>query len=399
VTPGYERDFSVTDHFQSLQWRQSIGEYDELLLNLSHNRFYHGDKGFQIDDALPGVLLKVDDQIEEDRYEAELQYTRGFSDRWRGVGGVGYYRDRLRSPFYLNQEDWEAIDVFRLFGHVEYRPWDNTVINAGAMLERSELSRDGLFLPRLSVNPHFNDDHTVRLVYSTGSRPPTVYENQGRAVIRGVNVPLTVYRVYATGIDHGGLNPEINRLFEIGYLWRPSPRMSVDLRLFQENITDLIRGFYRQAPELLTALPDHRVLDFSNDPSVTIRGFEAQLEGSVGPKTRLYASYAFTDIDGDDIDDTDSAPQQGFSLLLDQALANGWRMSLHYDDQSAMTWYLETPIEDDHILDVRLARWFKLGNVRLTGEIVGTNLLGPVSDYLPYREWDRSVFVRLSADY
>jgi iron complex outermembrane receptor protein len=188
VTPGFERDFSVTQRFQSLQWRQSVGAYDELLLSLAHSRFHHGDKGFFIEDALPDVLLKVDYQIEEDRYEGELQYTRWFSNAWRAVAGVGYYRDRLHSPFYLNTDDWVETEVYRLFGHGEYHPRKDLVMNAGAMLESSEIANDKwLFLPRLSIHYHLTDDQTVRLAYSTGSRQPTIYENQGRAVIRGVN--------------------------------------------------------------------------------------------------------------------------------------------------------------------------------------------------------------------
>lgn len=399
LAPGFERDFSVTDSFQSLQWRQSLGRYDELLLNLSHSSFHHGDKGFLIKDAFPDLILKIDYQMEEDRYEAELQYSKWFSKKWRTVSGIGYYRDNARAPFYFNTDDWLDTEVYRVFGHGEYRPREDVVINAGAMLEWSDLSEKWLFLPRLSGHYHISDDQTARLVFSTGSRQPTLYENQGRAVVRGVNVPLTIYRVFATGIDRGDLDPEINRLVELGYFWRPYKQASLDLRLFQEHISDLIRGFPRHAPELLTALPGNRVLDFENDRDVTIRGLEVQLDWAIRSKTQVFTSYAFTDIDGEDIDYDASAPRHGFGLLINQDLGNQWQMSLNYDYQSAMTWFLEEPIDDYHKLDVRIARPFRLGNVDLIGEIVGTNLLESVDDYLPTREWDRGIFARLAAEY
>ena len=180
-----------------------------------------------------------------------------------------------------------------------------------------------------------------------------------------MNVPLTVYRVYATGIDQGGLDPEINRSFELGYLWQPATPVSLDVRLFQDNISDLIRGYYRQAPALLTALPDHQVLDFQNDQDVRMRGVEVQFTGTLGTKTRLFASYAFTDVDSDDSNTNASAPQHGFALLINQELGSGWQISLNYNYQSAMTWYLEDPIAHYHILDMRLAKRIKVGNTRI----------------------------------
>jgi hypothetical protein len=106
-----------------------------------------------------------------------------------------------------------------------------------------------------------------------------------------------------------------------------------------------------------------------------------------------------TDIDGEDIDYDTSAPRHGFGLLINQELGNRWQISLNYDYQSAMTWFLEEPIDDYHKLDVRIARSFRLGNVDMLGEIVGTNLLEPVNDYLPIREWDRGIFARLAVEY
>jgi iron complex outermembrane receptor protein len=403
LTAGHERAFSVSDNFQSLQWRQGLGEQREWLFSLSHNAFRHGDKGFLIADAIPGALLNIDYEIQEERYEAELQHSWWFPAQWRAVAGLGYYQDSLRSPYYLNTQAWVDTRVFRVFGHTEYRPRPDWVLNAGALLEHSPIAGKWLFLPRLSAHYHIDDQHTVRVAYSTGSRQPTVYENQGRAVIRGVNVPLTLYRVYATGLDQGGLDPEINRSLELGYFWWPTQHLSLDARLFQEDITHLIKGFYRKAPGLLTVLPGNRVLDFSHDNDITLRGFEAQLDWLIGTETRVFASYALTDIDAAGTlyaaNYQESGPRHSFGLLLNQNLGNGWQASLNYDYQSAMTWYLEDAIDHYHKLDARLARTFKLGNVRATAELIGTNLVGSVSDYLPSREWERGVFLRFATEY
>jgi iron complex outermembrane receptor protein len=257
--PAPARDFPVTDNFQSLQWRQPGTRNDEWTLTLSRNVFHYGDRGFRNDQLLPGVNLQFDYDIQEERYEADVQYVRRFSDAWRARAGFGYYQERVRSPFYFDTDATLSNEVSWLAGHGEYRINPAWILNAGAMLEYSSLSAAWLFLPRLSVHYHWDDQQTLRVAYSTGSRQPTLYENNGRAIIRGVNVPLTIYGAYASG----GLNPEINRSIELGYHWQPSRSASLDLRLFQERYSDYIGTFYRPAPDLPTMLPGHLVLDFA----------------------------------------------------------------------------------------------------------------------------------------
>ncbi|MBS1221694.1 MAG: hypothetical protein H6R23_1314, partial [Proteobacteria bacterium] len=163
-----------------------------------------------------------------------------------------------------------------------------------------------------------------------------------------------------------------------------------------------IGTFYRPAPDLPTMLPGHLVLDFANDNPITVRGLEAQWDWRNLSGTRLFASYALTTIDASgtrfDAGYEDSAPRHGLGLLASQAFGNGWQASLNYDYQSGMQWYRDQPIDGYHQLGARLAKRFKLGSTPVTAELIGTNLLGPISDYLPNREWDRSVFLRFSLD-
>jgi outer membrane cobalamin receptor len=223
-----------------------------------------------------------------------------------------------------------------------------------------------------------------------------LYENAGRALIRGVNAPLTIYGVIASG----GLDPEINRSLEVGYHWQMS-RNQFDVRLFQERYTDYIGTYYRPAPDVPTMLPG-LVLDFANENPLTVRGLEAQWDWRNPSGTRLFASYALTDIDASgtrfDAGYEQSAPRHGLGLLVSQAFGNGWQVSVNYDYQSNMQWYRDPPIDGYHQLGTRVAKRFKLGSTPVLAEVVGTNLLGPVSDYLPNLTWDRSVFFRISFD-
>jgi outer membrane cobalamin receptor len=65
-------------------------------------------------------------------------------------------------------------------------------------------------------------------------------------MIRGVNVPLTIYGVIASG----GLNPEINHSLEVGYHWQAA-RSQFDVRLFQERYADYIGTYCFNHPELM----------------------------------------------------------------------------------------------------------------------------------------------------
>ena len=145
------------------------------------------------------------------------------------------------------------------------------------------------------------------------------------------------------------------------------------------------------------------VLDFANDHPLTVRGLEAQVDWRNPSGTRLFASYALTAIDASgtrfDAGYEDSAPRHGIGLLVSQEFGNGWQASLNYDYQSGMRWYRDQPIDGYHQLGARLAKRFKLGSTPVTAELIGANLLGPVSDYLPSREWDRSIFLRFTIDH
>ena len=407
VNPAYpgtfERDFTDTNGFESLQWRYAFTPDDELLFSLAHDRVHHGDPGFSSTAVIPGVLLNIDFQFEEEREEMQLQYARRFSDRWRAVTGLGYYRDAYRSLYYLNTNDQAVTDITQIFGHGEYRPWENLVFNLGAMVERAPLSDEWLFLPRASAHWHLDDHHTLRLIYSTGSRQPSVYENQGQAIIKGVNVPLTLFRVYATGIDHGGLSPERNRSLELGYFWRPTPAVNLDLRVFDERIDDYIVAYDRPETRYRTVLPGNEVVDFHNVGPFAVRGLEAQFNWKNGRGTRLFGGYAWLETVADDPlldrEISESVPRNSVSLLLDQAFEDGWEASLVYKYQGAMRWYREAPLSSYHQLTGRVAKRFRWGKTAALAELVGGNLAGSVSDYLPERGWDRGLYVRFSIDY
>lgn len=259
------------------------------------------------------------------------------------------------------------------------------------MLEHSSLTDSWLWLPRASVHYHLDAYQTVRLGYETGSRQPTLYENNGHSIYRSVNVPLIIHSVIATG----HLDPEINRSLEIAYHWSKN-RTHFDTRLFKERYSDYIGTFYRAAPGVTTAIPGF-VLDFANDSPISVRGVEIQWDWRNAYGARLFASYALTDVEAEgtqfDAGYAKTAPRHGFGFLISQDFGNRWETSINYDYQSKMQWYRDIPIKSYQQLGLRLAKTFKLNSSLAKAEIIGGNLLGPVADYIPKHAWDRTLFL------
>lgn len=394
------RDFKVSDNYQSIEWRRLFNNGTELTATLAHNRFAYDDPGYQNHTLAPNLTLNVAFDIEEERTSAEIKAARALSDQLRIVAGIGYHYEAITAPFYFDTDETLDNGVLRLFANGEYRISEQLVVNLGAMLENAEIgNQDWLFLPRLSAHYHLNDQHTVRAIFSTGSRQPTLYSTDGKAITEVEELPVTVYRVIASG----NLSPEYNRSIELGYHWSIDRASHLDMRVYYEHLSDLIVPFSRPGPPLPPPAPTLPVLDFANENDLAVSGVELQYAWRHTSGFNLFASYAYTDIDADDARYDSgyaaSVPRHTIGLLLSQGFGKGWQASLNYDYQSDLQWLGSAPIDAYHKLDLRLAKRFNTGNSGLLAEIVGTNLLGSINDFRPDRTSDSGIFFRLSADF
>ncbi|MFZ1493361.1 MAG: TonB-dependent receptor [Candidatus Competibacter denitrificans] len=387
--------FSETNHFQTVKWRKTIDTDNEWAVTVSHNFFDYRDPGYLVP-TQKGITFHFAQGIKEERYEMDFQFFHRFSETFRSIFGGGYYDEQVYAPGNFDTDNHLSNTVSWLNGHLEYRLSPQSIINLGAMVEQSSLTSDWLFLPRVSFHHHFDSQQTVRVGYATGSRQPTLYENNGRAAGVSTTPPLKTYAVIATG----GLNSETNRSVEVGY-HREKERSQIDARFFRDRYSHYIGTYYRPVSGILTLLPG-KVLDFANESPIQVQGMELQGDWTSGVGTRLFGSYAFTHINADgtrfNAGYEPSAPRHGVGLLVSQDLGAGWQFSLNYDYQSKMQWYRDAPIAAYHQLGARLAKRGKLHSTTFVAELVGTNLLGPLEDYLPTQSWDRTVFFRLSLD-
>jgi len=239
------RETSTASDFGSVSWHRIWSERDESKLTLSHSALTNVDPKLckdsnvcQYQSRLPflyplslyptgGFFAQIN---QAERSELELQNSHQISDNHRVVWGGGMRRDFADYSIFL--EEPTSVHVWRLFAHDEWRVSDQLIMNAGVMHENDGVGNTNNS-PRVSLNYHLNPQNTLRLAWSAATRSPVMSETFIKAtntVLGGLFVrPLTQ------------LTPEKIESREIGYVSEfPDLHASLDLRLYQERVTDQI---------------------------------------------------------------------------------------------------------------------------------------------------------------
>jgi iron complex outermembrane receptor protein len=371
------RDQEITSRFQQLRWRHRLASGDELSVQLYYNHHESDEQILTLPIALlGGFQIPVNYDVKSERYDAELQHTVGLGDALRLVWGAGTRLDRVEWPGFLAEPRPVDLQHRRLFGNLEWRASAALVVNAGAMLEHSDLTGADLS-PRLAANYRLVPGHTLRAAVSKATRQPVLLEEQSNARFC-LNAACTAYD--QTYYSTGNLDPERILSGELGYLGRLAPGVTLDLRLFRDEVQRLI-GNTRLVP---FADFDGNALDFRNLDKAMITGSEFELRWQPERRTRLVLGYANLWIDASDIaaDYSHSAPRHSLSLLALREFAADYTASAAFYYQDPMA-FLDTGDTLDALrrLDLRLARRFRLAGARGEAAIVLQNLLGEQEAY------------------
>lgn len=415
------RTKDVTSHFESLRWRRSLDHHAEIQLQAYHSRDKSEDHvvSANLEDLFPVPLLapriQFNNNVTTERYDIEGQHTFAPTPTTRAVWGAGLRMDQTHAPILLGTSDTERFYLGRLFGHAEWRPVDQLLFNAGAMLERNNLTGTDLS-PRFSANFSPVRGHTVRLGISTATRTPTLLEEKFnvRALVPTQDPDLTF--LAQQFLDVGGLEPERIVSREIGYLGQFG-MLSIDARMFHDQIRDLMRQYtFRPfpVPDGMVATSD-KTIGYRNGGELSIRGFEVQAELRWASHTRLLANYAHVRI-GPDMDSTTFAsngdrlrfkdfgaamPRDSFSMLAWHKFGRGWTGSLSY----YQTHETNMPADGDFVriarhTDARLARQFDLGNHQLELALIAQNLFDQgYHEFASYNTSERRSFLQLRMDF
>ncbi len=307
------------------------------------------DKFYSDPSMSEAVCGDTDQDIDETRYDLEVQDTLSLTPDLRLLSGIGYRHDRVDSQTYFNG----AIDndIGRLFAHLEWYLTEHILLQGGAMYENDRLSGDSL-TPRVALNYLITPRHGLRFVYSEAIRSPDMQENNVDWSYRLDNLSGLPGRssAYAYGWARGSgdLEQEIMRSREIGYNGHFDFGLSIDIKIFNDELHQMIS-------EPL----DVNEFVVSNNNWMWFRGAETEIDWRIGNRDRLRLTYAYVDFDASHKSDRRLTARYSGSGGWMHDWGRGWSSGLFYYGADLLN---ERRFER---VDVRLAKRFDLGRTDL----------------------------------
>ena len=310
------RDVRKLSNFELLRWRYQSSDNEEFSLQFYHNHQSIKDNYFSapIDDIQAGFSIAAGTTNQPialsnssllHRYDLEFQHTLTPADKLRLVWGASARLDRVGSKFYFNREsnhDYINNQVYRLFGHAEWRPDDKWTINAGLMIENNDVTGTD-YSPRLAANYHLDTKNSFRLSYSRALRTPSVLEHQAETYTK-LNDGRRIDYIF---MGNQSLKPEKLTSIELGYIGNFKRHgLNIDAKLFYERFSDVIasytdRDFNDPINALLGQAPktiEGSVTTSGNNSAATIKGFEAQLRYHPTADTQFHLGYTMMKANG-----------------------------------------------------------------------------------------------------
>ncbi|HWI13362.1 MAG TPA: TonB-dependent receptor, partial [Burkholderiales bacterium] len=386
----YPRTIRVNNRFEQLQWVRALDDNGELSLQLYHN--YLGVRDVSLSQPLPipgSPQLVIDDSIRAHRYDAELQHTLNLRPGLRWVWGGSWRYDVTNAPLSFSAPVGNHSQ--RFFGHAEWQATRRWLVNAGAMVERTHFTPTEVS-PRVALSYRVAPGHTLRVGYSRAVRNPTLVEEKvDRKYVLG---PVTVQRFLASG----NLSPERIVSRDAGYVGEfPHAGLMVDLRVFSDRITDLIREVLVPYPASL----DGVTRDFRNLADLHQYGFETQLRWRPTRSTQLGIAQARVLNSSNDAAVARSTPKSTYSAFVVHTLPSGLSgtlMAFHQDAVQALGY--SEPQRPINRIDARLAQQYRIGRTKAEVALVAQNLLNySYTDFRHENVFDRRVYATLRLEY
>lgn len=397
-----ERLRFMGSQFLQMDWKMALSDDQDVAVTASHTHGFNND-GFpylsnQYGPTYYGV--PIDFKAEEFNDAVSFQHTVRHSQALRTVWGAEARQEQIKSRSSFGSKEQVSTQFLRLFGNAEWRVWDAVVINAGGMAESSDIGGD-TFSPRLMVNWHVANGHTLRAGTSTAYRPPSAFEKYADVKyydINGAN-PLTFLKT------SGRVVSEKIETQELGYSLNLAGGVSGDLRLFNEQITNGIGSTFNPTG------------DIGNGDNYTITGTEYQLTWKPASSTLIFFNQTWTHIRVDSLAFPNDiphnrpasnmwfkiahgAPKYAASLTAMHTLPSG--VNLTFMHQLAEAFGIGS--ESGHLYsmgrtDVRVGKAFRVGATKAELALTLQNLDMPYRDGDKKFYFDRRALVSLQFDY
>ncbi len=376
---------SMGSQFAQLDWRKVLDTNQDIAVTLSHTENSYRDV-FPFLDPNPaaanyyGVLLNF--AALEISDVAGIQHTVRHSDTVRTVWGAEARRELLIFPIYFDVRKQVSTNFYRAFGNAEIRLTPAVIVNAGMLAEQSSIGGDSVS-PRVMVNWHVVNGHTLRAGYSTAFRPPSPYEKYADVKYYDINGANPLVQKAMTG----KVRSERIEVSELGYhLNSAANGLSGDVRLFDERVRDGI-----ECPN-----------DCVNTENYDITGAEYELQWMFRGGSRLMFTQTWTTISGTTEFRTKyGAAQEAASLAWMQTLGSGMSFTLlhNYANSIALMSLNDgSPNNKPYSIqrtDMRFAKEVKSGRSRVELALTLQNIDAPYRDGFKDFYFDRRALFSL----
>lgn len=393
ISTNPNRNIDTESYFVQGRWRRTLSPNEEISLQFYRNSFKSEDIYFATNAIASGL---IDFTREGRRTDLEFEHTLVPSDTLKIAWGMELRRDQGLSKYMFRGGDFTN-DVKRVFANTVWEFTPGTMLNAGAMVEKNDLTGTDVS-PRIALNHRINARHSIRLTASHATRTPSMIEGAVDFYsLVDVSGTPAIIQYYAT---QGNLKPEKIDSVEFGYVFDfPEKALNGDLKIFRENIHDLMSDVsvpLASSHGLPNLTGDTRV--FRNLDDATINGIEGQLEWRPNAKNRLIVGGSLLHTTSDDVagEYSQSVPRGIADLLWIHRASDSLSTGLAYYYTDSCQYLGGDQIGAVNRIDFKVSQ--KFGGKRNPSEVamVFQNILGSYSDFSVNNNMDSRAYVSLS---
>lgn len=325
----------VSSYSGLLRWRRQLAPGNEFAFTASVARDLGEDAYFIPVTANSGITVDYARQAE--KLAIEYQHQAVLSDMWRAVWGLDYREEWVVASQLFNTYQRQETHAARAYLSAEYRPVDFLTGNFGLLYEREALAGEQ-FAPRIGLNWKALPGHRLGIGYSTAFRLPSLFEQ--RSDWRFSYLGQTIDIRY---LSRGGLAAEKIKATEITYVgnWRKSG-LGIDLRLFHEEISDLVTQQKYALPPGTEVSPDSGAYDLRNNGALRIDGVEYQVRWDPSERWQAVLGSALLRPRSSTAFLSQSIPNHTISLLGTYRIGSAYAFHLGYYQQGSIRWIGET---------------------------------------------------------
>jgi iron complex outermembrane receptor protein len=395
-----ERKRFMSSQYLQLDWRRVLSPDEDVAISASRTRHINNDSFAYLGDGFGPAYVGVPISFQADEYSdvASVQHTIRHSPNLRTVWGAELRREQIKSPSSFDAREVVTSEFARLFGNAELRASKNVVINAGVMLEDSNIGGQTA-APRLMVNWHVTPEQTFRAGVSNAFRPPSAFEKYADVRYYDMSGANPVSNIRTNGNVHS----EKIESTELGY-YLNSPRLGLtaDVRAFNERIVDGIGS---------TPTDYSEPAMYANGDNATITGLEYQLSWKPTSSSQFFLNQTWTDIQVSALafpnmdvyaianttrKITNGAPKYAASVTWMQSLPGGVELSLMHQRAEEMALLSENQLlYSMGRTDLRIAKAWRVGMSKVEWAFTVQNLDVPYLDGDKKFYFDRRAMVTL----